>query len=198
MSESTPLVMWPIKKIAERDKVSVPAVSKRVKKLIKEHDLPVERDKRDRVSAVSVAHYDHHCGFFGNSEKNKKPEQDGDAGDELSPRVKESRDEALRQDAWLSLSRKKIAHEETVGALVRADKYTDALQTVGRTIQREISRLQNRADDVALAVSKEGEHGARLALRKIATEMGNSIADALEEIAAEAPKHDAVLEDEVS
>jgi len=197
--DSGPQIMWSIKQIAERDEVSRQAVSKGLAKLISDgHEVPIERDSRGRVSKISVAHYDHHRSFFGNSEKGKLPEPDNDRGDELGGRLSESRDEALRQDAWLSLSRKKIAHEENVGALVRADKYAEALSVAGRVIQHEIGRLHNRADEVALAVSKEGERGARGTLRKIAADLGNKIADVLAEIADKAPEHDVMDEEEAS
>lgn len=188
--------MWTIKQIAARDGISTAAVSKRVKKLVETEGLSVERDGRGRVAQVSVASYDHLCGFFGHSEKAQKPTVAQDLPHASGGGLKDSRDEAKRQEAWLDLERKTLAHDEAVGDLVRADKYSEALNSAGRIIQREIGRLPQKADELALAVSKQGEHGARLALKKISTEIGVAIADVLAEIAANAPAHDEKLEGE--
>lgn len=183
-------VMWPIGQIAERDKVSKAAVSKMVTKLVKDHQLPVDLDGRGRVIGVSIAHYDHHRGLFSSSAKTPvRPEVEPDAP------MSESRDEALRQQAWIDVGRKRLDHAKEVGQLARADRVAEGLEIAGRAIQGVINRLPNRADDIALAVSKEGTSGARLLLRKIATELSVSIADALDQVAARAPAQDDVSED---
>jgi hypothetical protein len=179
--------------IAARDGVSKQAVSKTLSKLLRDHDdIPVERDARNRVIKVSLAHYDHHRGFFGNAAQAQAPRGADDDGPE-QPRQRESRDEALRQQAWLNLQREKLRHAEEQGSLVRADKLADALAQAGRTIQSEVNRLQNRADDIALAVSKEGTSGARMELRKIAQEINTRIADTLAVIAEASPETDEVI-----
>ncbi|MDP2779844.1 hypothetical protein [Devosia sp.] len=191
---STPVnsvrVWWSIGQIATRDGVSKPAVSKAVAKLVRDHDLPVRRDGRSRVESVSVAHYDHLRAEYSSSEQSVIPpvvtEQPGSSN--------ESRDEALRQEAWLRLGRAQLDHQKEAGQLVRVDKLIEALGVAGRTIQNEINRLANKADDIALAVSKEGTSGARIALRTIATEINTAVAAALEKIAAAAPEHDAASE----
>lgn len=184
------VVMWSPGQIAERDGVSKQAVSKTLGRLLKDHvDIPVERDARDRVMRVSLAHYDHHRGLFANSARSQAPKEER-GQPELITRPGESRDEAIRQQAWLNLQREKLRHAEEMKQLVRADVLADALVNVGRTIQSEVNRLSNRADDIALAVSKEGTSGARMALRKISTEINTRIADALAAIAAAAPETD--------
>ncbi len=185
-------IMWSPGQIAERDGVSKQAVSKTIAKFVASHDLPVERDARGRIVRVSLAHYDHHRGFFGNSEKTQSRP---DPGTPIQASASESRDEALRQQAWLALGRQRLEQAEKIGQLVRADRLADALAVAGRIIQSEISRLQNRADDIALAVSKEGTSGARLLLRQISTEINTRIADALGEVAEAAPAGDEVMDE---
>ena len=182
-------VMWSIGEIAKRDGISKQAVAKKVAKLIEQHDLPVRRDGRGRVALVSVAHFDHHLGLFANSAKTPvrpdgKPTLDN-----------ESRDEALRQSAWLDLDRARLKHLKEAGELLRADRQRDAMMVAGRTIQSEVNRLSNRADDLATAVAKSGSHGARLLLRQISVEINTKIADALTHIAAEAPALDPPIEE---
>ncbi|HEV7293086.1 MAG TPA: hypothetical protein VGN79_12275 [Devosia sp.] len=185
------LVMWSIGQIAERDGISKPAVSKMVAKLIRDHDLPVTRDGRGRVQLVSVADYDHHRAFFGSSVQDARGEQ---APVDVRPQSQsESRDEALRQKAWMEVRRQRLEDAKEAGLLVRSDLLRDALAAAARTIQSEVGRLANRADDIALAVSKEGTSGARMALRKIADEINERAADALAKIAAEAPERDEAL-----
>ncbi|WP_323011107.1 hypothetical protein [Paracoccus sp. (in: a-proteobacteria)] len=54
-----PRIMWSISQIAERDGVSRQSVSKQVQEFVADHDLPVERDGRGRITKVSLPHYDH-------------------------------------------------------------------------------------------------------------------------------------------
>ncbi|WEK04552.1 MAG: hypothetical protein P0Y65_20645 [Candidatus Devosia phytovorans] len=189
------IVMWSIGQIAERDGVSKAAVSKMVAKLVSEHNLPVRRDSRDRVAGVSIADYDHHRAFFGSSEQDQTP-QVGTGAKGPTPNLppSESRDEALRQEAWMRVRRQKLEDAKAAGQLVRADILAEALTVAGRTIQAEVARLQHRADDIALAVSKEGTSGARIALRKAAEEISNRIADALAKVAENAPEMDEAIE----
>ncbi|MBY2911368.1 hypothetical protein [Rhizobium leguminosarum] len=194
-------VMWSIAQIAERDGVSKAAVSKAAKKLIEDKpDTPVDRDSQGRIMRLSLAHYDHHRQRHVNPAKAKAeiraPDQTGDAG---APKEDPSSsfDEARRQTEWLKLGRERIRHQEELGQLLRSDKIDQALRTAGLEIQAVIKRLSNRADDLALAVSKEGVHGARVLLRTIAFEMGNEIADRLEAVSKTAPRMDDLIGDEV-
>ena len=189
------LVMLSPGEIAIREGVSKQAISKTIKGLVERHDLPVERDARGRIIRVSLAHLDHLRGRYSNSAKvsagrhqsNREPDPDAALTDD------ESRDEALRRQAWLKLQRDQLDHDEEMKRLLRADKVDDAIMQSGRAIRSEIARLQNYADDLALAVSKEGTSGARMMLRKIGLELGNRVADRLGEIAETAPAGDEPL-----
>lgn len=191
------LVMWSIGKIAERDGVSKAAVSKAAKKLLEERtDTPVERGSQGQVMKISLAHYDEYRQRFVNPAKATAPIRtvsgSGSAGTQINP--SDSFDEARRQAEWLKVGRERIRHQEDLGQLVRKDILEAALRASGMEIQRIIGRLPNAADEVALAVSKEGVHGARTALRKVAFDLGNQISDALATIADNAPEHDEQIE----
>lgn len=192
------LIMWSIKQIAARDNVSKAAVSKAVKKLAEEYpDAPLERDGQGRVMRVSLAHYDHYRQRFVNPAKAK-------AETSRSPRMpsapsidpSDSFDEARRQAEWLKVGRERIRHQEEVKQLVRADELDRAVRISGQEIHSILKRLPNRADDLALAVSKEGVHGVRVMLRQIAFELGNEIADRLSAVSTAAPETDALIEDD--
>lgn len=180
--------------VAARDRVTKQAITKLVRRLVDEHDLPVERDGRDRIVRFSLAHFDHYRGEFASSEKvaaARTEQPSGQIGNSST-----SRDEALRQEAWLKVGRERIRRQEQVGQLIRADRTREALIVCGREIQASIARLQNKADDMALAVSKEGSHGLRVLLRQIAFELNTEIADKLAAIVESAADYDDALEDD--
>ena len=188
-----PRVLWSISKIAERDGITKQAVSKVVQALISDHDLPVERDTRGRVSRVSLPHYDHHRGQFTNPAKvmaarPARSPAEGDRGDSF--------EEARRQGEWLKVEREKLDQARERKLLVRVDMLSEALDRAGREIQSIVSRLPNKADDVALAGAKEGVHGVRVLLRDIAFKLSMEVADRLSELAVAAPAHEPALSDE--
>jgi hypothetical protein len=200
------LIMWSIGQIAERDGVSKPAISKQIKKLLAAKPLtPVDLDGQGRVQRISLAHYDDYRQRHVNPAKATAPlraiDGDGEAGASdktdapgRSKGAADSFDEARRQSEWLKVGRERIRHQEEIGQLVRVDMLGEAHRTVGGEIKTVVSRLQNRADEIAHAVSKEGVHGARVVLRRIAFELGNEIADKLGEIAVAAPATDPLIE----
>jgi len=187
--------MWSVGQIAERDNVSPPAVSKAVKKLIEEKpDTPVERDGRGRVSRVSLAHYDHFRQRFVNPAKASAPIRlASEPASNIPADQSSSFDEARRQAEWLKVGRERIRHQEAMGQLVRKDVLEGAVKAIGLEIRTVLQRLPNRADEVAMAVSKEGVHGARLVLRKISFEIGNEVADHLGAVADTAPMLDPII-----
>jgi hypothetical protein len=188
-------VMATAAEVAARDGISPQAVTKTVRQLVAHHDLPVERDGRGRVRRFSLAHYDHIRGQFTSSEKvsaarkNDSPRQSG----AVAPNPN-SRDEALRLESWLKYNREKLRHQEELGNLIRADRTRQGVGTCAREIQSIVARLQNKADDMALAVTREGVHGLRVLLRKIAADLNTEIADKLDEVFQNAPEHDEQLE----
>lgn len=184
--------------VAARDGVTKQAVTKLARRLADEHALPVERDGRGRIIRFSLAHYDHLRGSFDSSAKVSaaRGEPPAAASGEQASLSATSRDEALRQEAWLRVNREKLRRQEDLDQLVRADSLRQALSTCGQEIRALMMRLPNRADDLALAVSREGVHGLRVLLRQIAFEMGGQVADRLAGIGAEAPEHDGLLEGE--
>ncbi|NMG39821.1 hypothetical protein GRZ55_11255 [Chelativorans sp. ZYF759] len=181
--------------VAARDKVSKAAVTKLVRRFVEQHGLPVERDARDRVVRFSLAHYDHIRGEFSSSEKVAAARREEPVATAKPVGGSQSRDEALRQEAWLKVGREKLRRQEEIGQLLRADKTREAMTVCGREIQSMVARLQNRADDMALAVGREGVHGLRVLLRQISFELNTEIANRLEEIMTGAAEQDDLVED---
>lgn len=198
--------MWSIAQIAARDGISKAAVSKAAKKLLEDRpETPVERGSQGQVQRISLAHYDHYRQRHVNPAKATAPlrSPDGSMFDFRQPtspqplpiRDEESFEEARRQSEWLKVSREKLRRQEEAGQLVRKDQTEQGVAMAGAALQAIIRRLPNRADEIALAVSKEGVHGVRVLLRNIAFEIGNEMADKLAEIAEAAPDVDPLIED---
>jgi DNA-binding transcriptional ArsR family regulator len=197
-----PLVWRTVGEIAVLQGVSKQAVSKVLKRLVEAGDVPVERDGRGRIVRVSLAHFEHARERFTNPAKAiaRQADADGEAADRAAPIAgrapqTDSFEEARRQNEWLKVTREKLRHQEELKQLVRAYVIAEAQTIAGREIQAIIMRLPNRADDLALAVSKEGQFGARTLLRTIAFELAEQIANRLGEIAASAPAGDEMIED---
>lgn len=182
--------------VAARDGVTKQAVTKLVRQLVEKHGLPVERDSRDRVVRFSLAHFDHYRGQFASSEKTAAVRKEEPTAPADPAKSSTSRDEALRQEAWLKVGREKIRRQEEIGQLIRADRTRDALTVCGREIQSLIARLQNKADDMALAVSREGAHGLRVLLRQISFDLNTEIAEKLAATVEAAALHDEPLADD--
>lgn len=178
--------MWSVSQIAERDGVSRQAVSKKVKSLVDKQGLSVERDSQGRIQAVNVAEYDHLCGRYGDPSKAQAPRRDSLR--ELPEG--ESYNEALRQKTWHEAEKRRIELDELKKQLVRVDRLKDAISQVGEDIVRVLDRLPNATDDLAAAVTREGTHGLRVALKNLAVKMRQDVAQALAALAEDAPALD--------
>lgn len=192
-------VMWTAVQIAARDGVSKQAVSKTVRKLLEDRpDTPVQRGDRGQVLSISLAHYDEYRQRFVNPAKAAAPIRHNGGGQKLNSSVElgATFEEARRQAEWLKVGRERIKHQEDLKQLLRKDKVEEANQVIAREIQSVVARLPNHADAIAIAVSREGAHGARVALRTIAFDLGNSIANRLQAVADEAPEFDPIIETE--
>ena len=166
-------VMWSIAQIAERDGVSRPTVSIRVKRFIEQHDLTVERDSQGRVAFLNVAEYDALRGRFDNPSKSQEPNKK-----ELAP-DNESYDEALRQKTWIDTESRRIALDTLKGKLVETASVVEGYDRTAGIVQDVIARIEDHADDLAAVVTKEGARGLAPALKKLGAALLQEIAAAL-------------------
>jgi hypothetical protein len=111
------------------------------------------------------------------------------------PAEDESYKEALRTKTWHESERLRLDLEERRGQLVRVDAVTDAVVACATSITAIVDRLPNVADDLVAAVSREGVHGVRVALKQLSAKLRADIAEALTVVAASAPKTDAAGDD---
>lgn len=204
MAETDGPVVWStIGEIASRDGISRQAVSKALAALVERGVVDVERDGRGRIARFSLAQFDHHRDRYANPAKVAAGRAASSApAVAMAPQGQQSSsdsfDEARRRNEWLKFERAQLEHDEQKGLLVRADTVRQGVETAGREALAIIMRLPNRADELALSVSKEGVHGLRVMLRQVASDLATDIAKRLAELADGAPQtdDDLVREDE--
>lgn len=168
-------VMWTIAQIAERDGVSKPGVSVRVKRFSEQHGLTVERDLQGRVAFVNVAEYDALRGRYDDPSKAQGPKPKGS----LTAAENESYDEALRQKTWIETESRRIALDTLKGKLVETLTVVEGYDRACGVIQDILGRMEDHADDLAATVTKEGARGLGPALKRLGATMLQDIADAL-------------------
>ncbi len=181
------VVMWSIKQIHERDRVSKQAVSKKVKELVEKHGLAVERDGQGRIAAVNVVQYDLLRKRFNDPAKAQAPKPEAAAASAPQPQS-ETYEEARRQATWHEAERRRLELEEIRGKLIRVDRLSDAVLEIGGDINLIIDRLPTQADELAATVGRDGPHGLRVALKQLAVKMREDIAEKMAVIAERAPK----------
>jgi hypothetical protein len=182
--------MWSIGEIADRDRVSKQAVSKKVGALVDHHGLEVTRDGRGRISAVNVAQYDVLRERYADATKAQAPRElplTGGTG-VGAKRGADSLEEAQRQRAWIDAERARMQLAAARKELLPATRFNQALDECGAQIARIIDRLAGSSDDIAVSAGRDGAHGVRVLLKSIAQRMRDDVATALAAIAAEAPE----------
>lgn len=178
--DATPAaVMWSVSQIAERDKISKQAVSKKVKALAADHGLQVTRDGRKRITAINVAHYDLLRERTDDPSKAQRPPAASENAPATIP-AGETYDDARRTKTWLEVERERISLGIQRGELVQRADVAQAVSDVSIEIVRIVERLPTQSDDLAAVLGRDGLHGLRVALKKLSDKMRIDIADALD------------------
>ena len=173
---------WSLKQIAERDSISVKAVSKAVARLIETDGLAVSRDARGRVSAVDLAQYDHLRRRTDNPSRVQaaatvagREARDTGGGDYNAALTEKTRYEAIRR---------RLEVEELQGQLVRVDAIADAATRIASDLARLIDQMPQAADTLAAALARDGSRGLQVELKKLAHTWRERLADKLAGLAA--------------
>lgn len=175
-----------VSKIAERDGVTKGAISKQVAKYA-DTGLDVRRDIGGRIVAVNVVHFDELRGQYGNAIRRQAPDRP------TTPEApKESLEEAQRLKAWQDVERGRLRANEETGKLMRVDRVIAATEQIAVEIGIVLDRLPTFADEISLAVSQEGAHGARTALKKLAHRLRETISGKFHAMMSEAPATDSI------
>jgi hypothetical protein len=183
--------MWTIAQVADRDGVSKPVVSVRVKRFVEQHGLTVERDGQGRVARLNVAEYDALRGRYDDPSKAQAPSSRPPADEQPQS---ESYDEALRQKTWLETERRRIDLDQIRGKLVETASVAEGYDRAASAIREVLDRLDDHADDLAAVVARDGVRGLHTALKRLGADILGDIAEAID---AEARKLRAAIVEDV-
>lgn len=171
-------VMMSIAEIAQRDGVSKPGVSRRVKQL-RDSGLHVELDAQGRVAKVDSVQYDELRQRFGDPSKAQAP-----AATIVQPTPQsESYDEARRLLTWTEARRAELKLQAEQRLYVPVSDLEASVDKLAESIVEIVDRLPQRSDDLAAAVAQQGVSGLRNGLKKLALELKTEISDALAALA---------------
>lgn len=150
------------------------------------------RDAAGRISGVNVVEYDRLRGRLGDPSQDRKTGRS--AGLPAEPRPADSLEEGRRRQVWYEVERKRLELDEMRGALLRRDALEAAVRDAGNALAHILDRLPHQADALMVAVTRDGLHGLRSALRSMALQMRQEASTAFAALAADAPAEDPPIE----
>lgn len=181
---SSDAVLLTVTEISDRHGVSKQATSRRVKRLVNQHDLAVERDAAGRIVKVDVAAYENLIGYVGDQSKAR-------AKADPKPIAEGSLDAIRLDDAKVMLRRRQLDLSLQLGKTVPVDRLESAIDAAGGEIASVLNQLPNATDDLAAAFTESGVQGLRKALQKLARDTRRQVGEAMAVIAADAPETEA-------
>lgn len=156
--------------------VSKQAVAKRVERFAAQGLLET-RAGRGGAKLVEAAAYDRVAGEAGDAIRGVVAPRPlmGEAGE--SPAGSLASHQAKRMAYQAEMARLDL--EARVGRILELEAVTNAMTQCAEAMVRVIDQLPSRADELASAVAREGEMGARAFLRTIAREWRNKLAESM-------------------
>lgn len=186
-----PAGLWlTITELAERAGLGKPAVSERVARLERAGHLRT-RPGRGRSKLVNAAEYDRAVGQVADLGRTQGALTRRGADPEAAPPppAAESGEPVYTREQARNMAYKaelaRLELEERQGKIVSVDIVRAAALRAGEEIVRVLDRLPQAADELAVALTKEGPHGVRLALKRIVLAMRADIDAALGAATAE-------------
>lgn len=178
--------LWlPVSEIAERLGVGKSTISEKVKALESEGRIATKPGK-GRQKLINLAQYLTAVGKTGDAVKElafeQRAEPDTPAAPDAPPEAARLRDAQTRR-AMFDADLKEIELKEKLGALIPVADVQEAQQRAAEAIVRIVERLPTFAEEIAVAVGKDGANGARATLKKIRRDLRQAIADALTAVA---------------
>lgn len=165
-----------ISDLARAKGVSKQAISKRVDRFAQAGALATRKGARGAVM-VNVAAYDRAAGEIGDAirELAQRPATSATIGEEsdgTSPVL--AREQARRMSYQADLAEMEL--DERRGKLLRRDDVEAAMVRCGEIMVRALEQFPSRADELATAVARDGEQGARMFLKGLARDLRALIA----------------------
>lgn len=199
VSPDEPVGLWiSIAELATRKSVSRQSAHERVGRLKKEGLITV-RPGKGRSVLINLAEYDRAIGEVADLGRElgaatKRGGQDLADSDRLSTDPTYTREQARNMSYRADMA--KLELDERTGRLLRKDEVVEAVLVATGTFVQAVDRLPYYAEDLAAAVGRDGPHGARIILKKIAVEIRDQIARDLKAVADAAPEVDPLRHDD--
>lgn len=171
--------LWiPIGKLAERAGIKQPVMSRRINRLVQDGLLQT-RPGRQGAKLVNVAQYDRVRAKTGDgvrilaastSRASECGQDLADAPpDEATAKVLPFADRVLTQEQTKRVAYQaelaRLDFEERQGKLISVDVVTESMAKLGEALVRSLDGYSTRADELAVAVGKDGVQGARMVTR---------------------------------
>jgi hypothetical protein len=173
-----------ITQIAALKHTSKQAVSKRVKRLLENGLLAVQRGPNGSL-LINLAEYDRVVGettdfirAANGTQKTKSPEL-GSSESPASPSLNFQQARKASYDADL----KKLELDERLGKLLPIKDVEAAMIECASSMVRQIEQISARAEDIAAAVARNGAAGARAELKRIVHDLRETLARELRVVA---------------
>ncbi|MBI1202557.1 MAG: hypothetical protein GC182_08605 [Rhodopseudomonas sp.] len=171
-----------ISALAKRKGVKKQTISERVARL-ETDGLLGTKPGPGRSKLVNIAEYDRAVGQVGDPAKEAGAATKSGGGDS------ESRDPTYRDakatDAFYAGELKRLEYEERTGKLVLAAEVSAAQDEFGRKIAADLDRILLCTGELAAAVGKDGEQGARRVLKQAIFDVRKRIASDMRAVANE-------------
>jgi hypothetical protein len=178
--------------IAGERGVSVPAISKMVKRLIDQHGLEVKRAANGNVALVNRVHFDRLRGDVGDSAMQRPPRVTAD--EPSSAPGEHTLDGARHRAILLGNEQRRLALCEEARLLVRRDEMSAALGRMAEQLGRVVD-LSQHADAISAAYSKAGLHGLRIELKRLTHSIRTEMANVCSVLQTAAPETDDLIRD---
>lgn len=160
--------------LAKRKGIARQSLHERVDRLEADGLITVRREGRSKL--INVAEFDRAVGEVGDAVKEaafaaRDPEVDADK----NPALRDHQARAAQYGADLKF----LDLEERLGRLIPVAEVEEAAQRAAEAIVRVIDRMPSYAEAIAAGVAKDGSHGARGALKEMAREIRQGVAEAM-------------------
>jgi biotin operon repressor len=166
--------------LARRKKVSRAAISKRVAQLADAGKIDTKRDGRSLL--VELASFDRAVGETGDAVKEQAAETSAQHKTKASAPLRDAQTERAQYDARIR-ALDLADRQRAVLPIAGPHGIETAASAIGIALARDLDGLARYADEIAIAVSKEGVAGARRLLKEIGQAVRRQVADSLSKIA---------------
>lgn len=166
--------------LAKRKGVSRQAIGKRVDQLEADGKVLTRREGRSRL--VDLASFDRAVGETGDAVKEHAAATRKETAAKVAPAMRDAQTERAQYEARL----KALDLGERQGRLLPIDGehgIAQAAEQIGIVLARDLDGLVRYADEIAVAVSKEGVAGVRRILKEFAARARSQVAASLADVA---------------